>query len=241
VRLTRTTLTMLALLTALAVAWGRPPAAVAQDNTAVAINTKDGASVFKLAFKIVRANKDVVDNANVAFAFGSCTDCQTVAIAFQAVLVFADAGTVTPVNLAWAQNYECTECLAFAWAYQSVFSTGGPVHFTAEGNRRLRDLRQALKELLDSIDGLTADQAPPECANLADALLETCYLEAMLTQYQAEFKDILATELVPAGKHESDEQDEDSSTTDEPGTTTIPPTESSGTETTETETTTTTP
>lgn len=221
-RLKRTTLTLVALLAALAVAWAHPPAAGAQDNVAVAVNTKDGTTLFKLAFKIVRTNQDVVDDANVAFAFGSCTDCATVAVAFQAVLIFGDVSSATPVNLAWAENYECAECLAFAWAYQSVFSTGGPVHFTDEGNRRLRDLRQALKDLLRSLESLTADQAPPECAGLADDELRTCVLEIRLTELQAEFKDILATELVPAGQPESEQQDDEGTTTEEPETETEP-------------------
>lgn len=241
-KLTRATLIIVALLAVFAVGLARPATAAAHDNAAIVVNTKDGASVFRLAFKIVRTSKDVVDNANAAFAFGSCTDCSTVAIAFQAVLVMGDVSSATPTNVAWAANYECTECLAFAWAYQSVFSTGGPVHFTAEGTRRLADLRKALKDLEKSLDGLTADEAPPQCAELAGKLLQTCYLEAHLTELQAEFKDILATELVPAGKHEKDQKDEDATTTStesEP-----PPAETTGTTTTEpadtTETTTTT-
>ena len=44
------------LLMALAGAGASP--AHGQDNTAIAINTKDGTDIFKLAFKIARVNQD---------------------------------------------------------------------------------------------------------------------------------------------------------------------------------------
>lgn len=233
----RSILIVLALMAALAVAWARPTPAAAQDNAAVAVNTKDGTSLYRLALQIVRTNKDVVDNQNAAVAFASCTNCSTVALAFQAVLIFGDPDTVTPVNLALAENVTCSECLAFAWAYQNVFTTGGPVHFTAEGNQRLRDLRQGFRDLLDSLDGFTPEQAPSECSPLSGALLEACYLESRLLLLQDEFRDILATELVPAAPPEAVEQREPATGATEPvptttGTTTGP-TEPTGTTATE--------
>ena len=219
-RLNRSTLLILALVAALAAAGARATPAAGQDNAAVAVNTKDGTSLYRLALQIVRTNKDVVDNQNAAVAFASCTNCSTVALAFQAVLVFGDPDTVTPVNLAFAENVTCSECLAFAWAYQNVFTTGGPVYFTADGNRRLRDLRQAMRDLLGSLDGFTPDQAPPECASLSGELLEACYLESRLIVLQDEFRDILATELVPAAPPEAVEQSEPPTEATEPAPTT---------------------
>jgi putative peptide zinc metalloprotease protein len=179
----RRTLILLALLAALAVAWARPPVAAAQDNTAVAINTKDGAAIFKLAFKITRVTGEVVDNGNAAVAFASCEECQAIAVAFQVVLVFSDPAVVTPVNLALAVNYECTSCVAFASAYQWVLGTGGPVRFTSEGNKRLAEIRKRLHDLRKT-----------------DFTLEQ--LLAELEAIRAEIADILATELEPTGKPE---------------------------------------
>src|SRR5919201_3067303 len=128
---------------------GATPAG-AQDNTAIAINTKDGTDIFKLAFKIARVNQDVVDQSNAAVAFNSCADCQAIAIAFQIVLIFSDPAVVSSNNLAIAINYECSACIAFASAYHWLLTTGGPVHFTAEGNRRIAEIRKRLHDLTNS-------------------------------------------------------------------------------------------
>jgi putative peptide zinc metalloprotease protein len=196
-------LTAALTLLALVLVAARPGAAAAQDNAAVAVNTKDGTSLFRLAFKIVRTKKDVIDEANVAFALASCQDCDAVAVSFMAVLVLGDPSTVTPLNLAWSESIACVDCLAFAWAYQNVFSTGGPVHFTPEGNRRLANLRRALRELLKDIDESTERPGASACADEAwsgdEDLAKACMLAERLEELTAEFKQILGTELAESG------------------------------------------
>jgi putative peptide zinc metalloprotease protein len=229
----RLVLIVLTTLVSLAFAGARPSPAYAQDNTAVAINLHDGAEIFRLAFKIARVNQDVVDHTNAAVAFASCAECDTVAIAIQAVLIFSDPSVVAPTNLALAYNLECTGCETLASAYQWVFTTGGPVHFTADGNRRIAEIRRRLLELLRS--DLTIAEIQAEL----DILME-------------EFESILATELVPAGQAPTvpaggEPTETTTTTTTETATTettTTEPTETTATEPTETattETTTTTP
>jgi putative peptide zinc metalloprotease protein len=150
------------------------------DNTAVAINTKDGSSLFRLAFSIRHVMGDVVDTSNAAVAFSSCTDCQTVAIAIEIVLIESDASTITPTNIAFAYNYECTLCVSVAEAYQFLLTTGGNVHFTAEGNQTLAQIRQELEALRN--ENLTIDE-----------------LQAKLNAIAQEIANVLATQLVPAG------------------------------------------
>jgi putative peptide zinc metalloprotease protein len=192
---------LLVTVVALVLGAARATSAQAQDNTAVAINTKDGTDIFKLAFKIVRANQDVIDQSNAAVAFNSCEECSSIAIAFQVILIFSDPDVVTSENLALAVNFECDACVAFASAYQWLLTTGGPVRFTEEGNRRLAELRIELHELLQS--DLTLEQ-----------------LIAELERIQDEIAEILANELVPAGPPE--EGDGGGETTTE-ATTTAPP------------------
>ena len=48
------------------------------DNTAVAVNTRDGSSVYRFSFKILRVSGDVVDNGNAAVAAAS-TDAYEIA------------------------------------------------------------------------------------------------------------------------------------------------------------------
>jgi putative peptide zinc metalloprotease protein len=154
-------------------------------NLAVAINTKDGATVFKLAFDIRRVMGDVVDEANAAVAFANCEACRTVAIAIQTVLVFSDPSVVTPENLAIAINQECIACETMAFAYQFVLGTDGPVRFTRDGNQALADIRQQLKDLRD-----------------ADLAIEE--LQAQLDEIVGQLQEVIATELVPIGRKEEE-------------------------------------
>lgn len=160
------------------------PAASAQertgdDNVAVAVNTQDGASVFRLAFSIRRVADGVVDQTNTAVALASCSDCQTVALAFQVVLVRGDADVATPENLALAYNEQCVECVTYASATQIVLGFDGNVRFTSDGYRRLTALHKTLRELEDRA-----------------AELSLVELNAEVQAAKAELLDILATQTV---------------------------------------------
>jgi putative peptide zinc metalloprotease protein len=152
-------------------------------NKAVAINTADGASVFRLAFSIRKVADGVVDQENLAAAYASCTDCRTVALAFQVVLVRGDADTVIPVNKAVAVNDQCAECVTFASATQIVIGVDGPVKLTKNGKERLRALQDQLASLEDQIDTIS----PGDLVRAVSAA-------------EAELIAILSEELVPAGK-----------------------------------------
>lgn len=207
----RIALVLAAVLCGLTFAAAKPSSAHAQDNAAVAINTKDGTSIFRVAFKIARVNKEIVDNSNAAAAWASCTDCEAIAVAFQIVLIFSDPDVVTPSNIALAVNWECTACLAFASAFQWVLTTEGPVHFTPEGNRLLAEVRRRLHDLA-KMEELTLDQLIAELQALA-----------------AIVRDVLANELVSSGPPpepppapEPPATTETTETTTEPTTTTTP-------------------
>jgi putative peptide zinc metalloprotease protein len=206
---------LVALIAALALAAAKPTAAHAQDNAAVAVNLKDGASIFRFAFKIARVNQEVVDNTNAAVAFASCEECQTIAVAFQVVLIFSDPDVVTTTNLALALNYECTACQTLASAYQFVLTTGGPVRFTPEGHKRIAELRRAIRDLLRSDASITEIQA--ELDVLAD-----------------ELREVIRTELVAAGNSGERGTDEEAAAEEEPVASDEEPAETETTETTET-------
>jgi putative peptide zinc metalloprotease protein len=201
----RLTTILLTLVLAAGLAATRPASALAEggDNAAVAVNTKDGSSLFKFAFAIRRVGGDVVDQTNAAVAYASCDTCQTVAIAIEIVLVTGYPSTVTPTNLALAVNYQCTLCVTVADAYQFVISTGGPVHFTAEGNREIARIRHEIREL-------------------GKQNLSVAELQARLDDLIGQLKQVLATQLVPAGQ--SGEEHGDESDTTESTTTTAPTT-----------------
>ena len=172
--------------------------ATGQDTQAVAVNEKDGKSVFKLAFQVKRTMDSDVDADNTAIAYASCTECETVAAAIQVVLVMDEPTSVDAENVAVAINYDCTECETLAAAYQFVFGDGQPVHFSAEGNRRLADIRRRFQALRQR-DDLTLQQLANQVAALA-----------------AETAAVVATETVPTGREGAPGQQEATTTTTAP-------------------------
>ncbi|HEX2046788.1 MAG TPA: hypothetical protein VHF27_03430 [Acidimicrobiales bacterium] len=156
---------LLVALLAHSVLLAAPASAQTQDNSAVAVNTKDGKSVFKLAFKVKKVTGDV-DATNTAVAYSSCTDCRTVAAAIQVVLVAGDADSATPENVAVGINYQCTECETLAAAYQFVFGDGQELEFTKEGKEKLHELKKRLQDLKKR-DDLTIEELAVEIAAIA--------------------------------------------------------------------------
>ena len=150
------------------------------NNTATAINTKDNSLKFDLSFDIVRVVDGVVDQTNAAVAYASCTNCMSVAIAIQVVLVTTDVTSVAPVNVAVAVNQNCTSCQALASAFQFIMSTGGPVTLSHDGRKTLEDIRKQLDALRTS--GLPADQ-----------------MLAQVQQLDAQIVQVVQTSLVPVG------------------------------------------
>jgi putative peptide zinc metalloprotease protein len=171
-------LTFLAVLTA-ALAFA-PGAALGDDSAAVAVNTRDNSTVFRLMFDIQRVMGGTVDSTNTAAAVSSCSSCETVAIAIQVVLATGSPTVVVPENLALAMNIDCNTCQTLADAYQYVYTTGGQVHFTAEGNRQIADIRRQLEQL-------------------RNAGLPLAELQARVVELNNQLEQVLLTQLVPAG------------------------------------------
>lgn len=157
------------------------PALARADNSAVEINTKDGSSLFKFAFAIKRVAGDVVDEQNAAVSYASCTQCQTVAIAIEIVLVTGDPSVVTPTNLAIAINDQCTLCVTVADAYQFVVSAPADFSFSPHG---MQEIRRIVNEIRD----------------LGKGDLSAAEIQARLEQLVQELHDVLLQELANASK-----------------------------------------
>jgi hypothetical protein len=171
------------------------PAFAGGDNTAVAINTKDGKTVYRIALHVTRNNGEVVTTGNAAVAVASCTGCETVAIAFQAVLITDDPSTISPVNLAFAENVLCDSCVTVADAVQVVVQTGGQVRLTPLGQQMLAQIRHDLHTLKQqdlALDQLICDPNNP-------IQLGCDPTAAQLNVLAAQFAWVIATQLVPAG------------------------------------------
>ena len=118
------------------------------DNQAAAYNTRDDSVVYDVAFALVWATGDEVLDVNEAYAFASCSNCVTVAVAFQVVLIMDDAHVVVPQNLSVAANYSCYRCITAAIASQLVLSVDGT---SDEELRALGEVWGRLTELGRSI------------------------------------------------------------------------------------------
>jgi hypothetical protein len=193
-----TTRRLLLLLVALALALGAPASVHADDderrsgdNAAVAVNTKDDSSRFRLAYSLDRETDDVVDNENAAVAYASCENCRTTAIAVHIVLVVGSPTTVTPKNYAVALNENCTSCQTFATAFQFVVGVESrSFGFTDAGEDQLERILREFRSLKRETYTLAEFHARTQA--LAD-----------------ELRQVIKTQLAPEGDDDEDDDDED--------------------------------
>jgi putative peptide zinc metalloprotease protein len=167
-------------------------------NSAIAVNTKDGSSLFKFAFDMRTVADGVVDQTNAAIAYASCNACKTVAVAIQIVFVTQAASVQTPTNVALAVNDQCTGCQTLATAYQFIVPTDGPVHFTKDG-------RKGLRYIITQVRALGRSEL--------DVFEIQSRIDGLMKQLQA----ILSTQLVrgpPEGDEHQNDGNEPSPTTD---------------------------
>jgi putative peptide zinc metalloprotease protein len=121
-------------------------------NQAMAVNTTDGSTLYDVAFALVWADGNTVANTNEAYALASCTGCQTVAVAFQVVLILGNAHVVVPKNVAAAVNYSCVQCVTQALATQLVVTLSGPL--SAQSTADLAALWKEISTFGASIQGV---------------------------------------------------------------------------------------
>ena len=169
------------------------------NNVAAAVNTSNGKSVFALRLKIVQTDSSTVDATNAAVAAASCSDCQTVAIALEAVLVAGSPTTYDPTNIALAINSGCTNCQTLATAYQDVVQHDTRVRISGKGRQQIAAIRQDLQSLRNSGLDITA-------------------IQQRVNEDAAAFLSVLENDVIPIGKPSSP-----SSTTSNAPSTTSPP------------------
>ena len=190
-----------------------PAAPEEGDNQALAVNTTDNSIRYDVAFALVWAEGNEVLNVNEAHAYASCSNCVSVAVAFQVVLIMDDAQVVVPQNLAVAANYDCYECITAAVASQLVLSVSD-----APGEEQLLALSGVwgrLMEFAQSIGSYSLSE-----------------ISAQLEAFKDEIRDILAdapeidpsatSSTSPSTSPSPDESASDSATPSESPTSTDP-------------------
>ena len=147
-------------------------------NSATAVNTTNGSSVFDLAFSVRQIASGAVVPDNSAVAYASCTSCETVAIAIQLVFVTSPSNDVAPTNAAVAVNYLCNLCQTFAAAVQYVVNVPGPVHFNDLGRDQLKLIRDELRDLNEARPAVSVVQSVLDTIKAQLATLVTSGLES---------------------------------------------------------------
>lgn len=123
-----------------------PEAPKPGDTQALAVNDTDGSVVYDVAYALVTiTDGDAVTNTNSAYALASCTDCTTVAVSFQVVLIIGQSDVVVPVNTAVAANSGCIRCVTNALAVQLVVTLKEAP--SAEVQRQLNEAMAGMEDL----------------------------------------------------------------------------------------------
>ncbi|MFH5821425.1 hypothetical protein [Georgenia sp. AZ-5] len=148
----------------------RPLPPAEGDNQALAVNTEDGGTLYDVAFALVWADDETVANTNEAYALASCTDCRTVAVAFQVVLVVGQADVVVPQNLAAAVNYSCVECVTHALATQLVVTLAGPLEDPTTA--QLQELWREIQAFGASVEGMPLSELQARLTAYEERILE---------------------------------------------------------------------
>jgi putative peptide zinc metalloprotease protein len=129
-------------------------------NLVQVYNRSDGAWRARGASSVAHDPGPTVANQNMALARASCTDCRTVAVAVQVVLVEGPVDDFRPANAAVAVNEDCLRCQTFAFARQEVLRADRHVDISDSARDQLEDLRGEVRDVAaspESFDQMTVD------------------------------------------------------------------------------------
>lgn len=153
------------------------------DSHAIVVNHGDDRYRYALSLKVVQLTGSVVDPQNAAVAVATdCTNCETVAISLEGVLVYGDPSVFAPENFSLAYNQNCTNCATAALAYQEVVQTGDKVRITGAGRQEIAAIRRDLESIRHS------------ALSLAD-------IDAKVNTDAGELRYVLQNDVVPIGAH----------------------------------------
>ena len=116
-------------------------------NIAFVLNRSDGKMRFRSRVRLVHIKGDRAEPVNAAFAYSSCTDCQSFAVALEIALISPNASVVAPQNRARAINYECTRCVTVARALQYVYAIEDPDQVPDNVRRLMNEMERELREI----------------------------------------------------------------------------------------------
>jgi hypothetical protein len=128
------------------------------NNVVMVLNRSDNRMRVRGRIRLVDLHGSRAEPVNAAFAYSSCTDCQTFVVALEIALIAPNASTIAPQNRARALNYECTRCVTVARALQYAYVVDDPDVVPDNVNRLIRDMEKELRDIGREGD-ISANQA----------------------------------------------------------------------------------
>jgi len=130
-------------------------------NNVVSVqNQRTGAVLARSRTAVAHDPGPTVSNDNQAYAHASCTDCRTVAVAVQVVLVEGPTSDFRPTNAAVALNESCLRCATFAFARQEVLSPGRHVEIGDDAKHQIEAIQSRIRSVTassEAFDQMTVD------------------------------------------------------------------------------------
>jgi putative peptide zinc metalloprotease protein len=146
-------------------AFAEPESKSGLTNSVSVHNTMNGATRTKAKARVAEAHGPTVAPQNAATAYASCTDCRTVAVAIQVVVVTGSVSDYRPANSAVAVNYKCLRCDTFAYANQVLLNPTNDVELSDTARERIAELQdqiaavaastESFPQMSDDLDSLT--------------------------------------------------------------------------------------
>lgn len=133
-------------------------ATTGRKNYVIVKNTQDNNLEVRGNVQLNRIPGKTATPENLAYAYSSCIDCQTFAVALQVNLISKTATVIAPQNVALAINERCTRCKTVARAIQYNVQVDDPKEEPEDVKGLLREMDKTLNEISRD-KRLTADQA----------------------------------------------------------------------------------
>lgn len=127
-------------------------------NVVMVRNHTDGKMRVRGRVKLAELHGSRAEPINAAFAYASCTDCQTFAVALEIALIEPGASVIAPQNRARALNYQCTRCATVARALQYAFVVDDPSIVPENIERLMREMEREIRAIGQERD-ITANEA----------------------------------------------------------------------------------
>jgi hypothetical protein len=127
-------------------------------NVVMVRNHSDGRMRVRGRVKLAELHGSRAEPINAAFAYASCTDCQTFAVALEIALIEPGAAVIAPQNRARALNYQCTRCATVARALQYAFVVDDPSIVPENIERLMREMEREIRAIGQERD-ISANEA----------------------------------------------------------------------------------